>query len=112
MSWFIEGGAMMYVVLLAGMTAFAMAVVHAAQPKSWSLAIAGAFIALTLLAGAGGTLLGRKATNDAIAAVDPTMAEQIREQGYAEAGHAIVFAAILAGLCAVPFAAGEIKRRK
>src|SRR5262245_56434799 len=112
MSWFVEGGAMMYVVLLAGLTAFSMAVVHAAQPKSWSLALAGAFIALTLVAGAGGTLLGRKATEDAIANVEPSMAEQIREQGYKEAGHAIVFAAILTAIAAVPFAAGEIRRRK
>lgn len=110
--WFYEGGTMMYVVLLAGLFALPMAIVHAAQPKTWSLVIAGVLLAVVLLAGAAGTMLGRKNVNDALQLVDAAQSDELREVGYREASRPITFAAILVALGAIPFAIGEIKRRK
>lgn len=110
--WFYEGGAMMYVVLLAGLFALSMAIVHAAQPKTWSLVLAGSLLAVVLLAGAAGTLLGRSKVDEVLAVVSPEDREQIREAGYREASRPITFAAIVVALGAIPFAIGEIKRRR
>ena len=110
--WFYEGGIMMYVVLLAGIAAISLAVVHAAQPKTWSLAFAAGLLFLVLLSGAAGTLLGRSKVNAALVLVSSADVERFREVGYREASRPIVFAAIVCAIGAIPFAAGEIKRKK
>jgi hypothetical protein len=110
--WFYEGGFMMYVVLLAGLIAIPLAIVHAAQPKRWSLAISGGFLVLVLASGAAGTLLGRMKVNQVLPLVAPDQVEALKEQGYKEASRPIVFAAIVVGIGAIPFAFGEIKRKK
>jgi hypothetical protein len=110
--WFYEGGFMMYVVLLAGLCAIPLAIVHAAQPKTWSLASSAGLLVLVLLSGAAGTLYSRAQVDRVIPLADPSQAEMLREQGYREASRPLVFAAVMFGLGAIPFAAGEIKRKR
>ncbi len=103
---------MMWVIALLLFPCFAMVVVHAAQPRTWSLYLAAGSLALIFLAGAAGTLLGRHTVEAAVAHVGPDEVEHLREAGYREASRPIIFAAIACALGAIPFALGEIKRQR
>lgn len=111
-TWFYEGGAAMWVIALLTLPCFAFAIIHAAQPKMWSLFLTAGLAALVFLTGIGGTVFGRINVQAALEVVEPSQADQIREIGYREASRPITFAAIICALAAIPFAAGEIKRKR
>src|SRR5690349_21625122 len=108
--WFREGGAFMFVTLFVFLGAFAASVAHAVKPKFSTLIIAGGLAVGTFVAGLAGTMLGRKAVEDAVATVDPSMVAGIRAIGMKEAGIPIRFGSGLAVLASIPLAVGEVRR--
>ncbi len=109
--WFIEGGFMMYVVLLVGVNAVAISVFHAVLVRKWSLIVSAACVIAMLLAGAAGTAIAKQRVEAAIAMVDPSMRAQLEEVGNREASRPIELAGILAVLPAIMIVTGEIRRQ-
>src|SRR5437868_1561256 len=83
--FFLEGGGWMYPIALFGLVSVA-AGATAFATRSRGTALAGlALAALVMLLGVAGMMRGRALTDDAIAHVEPSIAEAIRAQGHKEA---------------------------
>jgi hypothetical protein len=111
---FREGGFTMYWILLLGLGGLALAVVHAAMPRKWSLITAVVMFAFV----AGIAILGmrdgrRKVENGAVGLDrEPELKERMLAQGYLEAMRPVQFAGVLTALGGVLVGAGEVRRRK
>lgn len=110
--YFVEGGFTMYPALCFGVFGVALALASLgslfASSRKFPIGIGIAAMLVALMAlgtGVVGTMLGRRATEDAIANVDPEFGERIRAQGYEEADNNLV----LGGLASVtPLLAGML----
>jgi hypothetical protein len=110
-TWFHEGGWPMYLLVLLGLEGMTVGALHIAFAQRWTRILAGSALASILIFGAFGTWLGRTRTEEALRAVDPAMAAQLREVGEREASRPIEFAVVLAGLTLVPFVVGELRKK-
>jgi hypothetical protein len=111
-TWFLEGGFMMWIVLIAGLNGVGFAVIHAIVAQKWSLMVSAGLVIATLGAGAAGTGLGRSRVEAAIAMVDPSQRALLEEVGYREASHPVQFGGGLAVLPAILIVVGELRRAR
>jgi hypothetical protein len=109
--WFQEGGWPMYLLVVLGLDGMTAGALHLALGQRWTRLVALSALTLILVAGAFGTWLGRTRTEEALRAVDPSMAAQLREVGQREASRPIQFALVLAGVSLVPFVVGELRKK-
>jgi hypothetical protein len=112
MEMFQEGGFAMYWILLLGLGALAMGVVHAAMARKWSLIVSA--ILLALIAGIAllGTMDGRHKVENGIVGVEPELKARMLAQGYKEAMRPVQFGGIVVGLAGALVVVGEVRRRK
>ena len=114
MEIFQEGGFTMYWILLLGLGGLALAVVHAAMPRRWSLITA--VIMFVLVAGIAvfGMKDGRRKVENGAIGLDrePELKERMLAQGYTEAMRPVEFAGVLTALGVVLVGTGEARRRK
>lgn len=111
---FKEGGAVMYPLLALDVLLFPLSVPFLAvaiasrwvpQARVPALVLAGLQLVggvLVGLVGVGGWLRGRQVVEEALAVVDPSMVEQIREVGYAEAAQPLKFGLVSALFVILP----------
>ena len=103
---------MMYLIALLALPALGFAIVHAAAPQRWTLAVAGGLLAAVLALGALGTMMGRSRTDAAVAVVNPDDRLMLQHVGYLEASRPIELAGGVAVVCVVPLAIGQLRRRQ
>ena len=111
---FQEGGGSMPWILLSGLMGLAMAFVHAAIARRWSLVTTVLLFALVVGTAVLGTMDGRrKVENGAVGlAHEPALKARMLAQGYKEAMRPVQLAGILVALGGVLVAAGEVRKRK
>jgi len=114
MEIFQEGGVSMYWILLVGLLGLAMAVVHAAITRRWSLITTVILLALVVGIAALGTMDGRhKVENGAVGLEhEPELKARMLAQGYEEAMRPVQFAGILVVLTGALVTVGEVRRRR
>lgn len=114
MEIFQEGGFTMYWILLLGLGGLALAVVHAAMPRKWSLITAVIMFALVAGIAVFGMKDGRRKVENGAVGLDrePELKERMLAQGYTEAMRPVQFAGVLTALGVVLVGAGEVRRRK
>jgi hypothetical protein len=107
---FQEGGFAMYPIACFGVLGVALALASLgslfAPSRKFPIGVGLAAMIIGLMAlgmGVAGTMLGRRATEDAIVMADPELGEMIRAQGYAEANNNLIFGGLVS---AVPLLAG------
>lgn len=107
--FFAEGGPGMWLVLFVGVAAIGAALAHLRQvERTRDLAI-GLLVACVVVGG-GFMVYLRGRVDDALMAVDPSQAEAIREQGYAESLRPLELAIGLAVIGGAIVAAAEARR--
>ncbi|HEY0251720.1 MAG TPA: hypothetical protein VGC41_09345 [Kofleriaceae bacterium] len=118
MGWFVQlvhqGGATMFWIIYLAAPALLAALVYLVKPQPWLRWIRLALLVLVLAAGAYGTFRNQRLVDDAVAGMAheaPADIEMMREQGAIEAKRPIELAGVVAGVLAVLFLAGEIRRR-
>lgn len=112
--YFVEGGFTMYPVACLGVFGVALALASLgslfAPSRKFPIGIGIAAMIVALMAlgtGIVGTMLGRRATENVMANVDPEFGERIRAQGYEESDNNLVLgglasaAPLLAGMLAI-----------
>jgi hypothetical protein len=111
---FQEGGFSMFWVLLLGLPGIAMAVVHAAMARKWSLIVTTILFALVVGSAVFGTMNGRHKCENGIVGLDlePDLKAQMMAQGYKEAMRPVQFAGIVIVPGVALLAVGEVRRRK
>jgi len=114
MEIFQEGGFTMYWILLLGLGGLALAVVHAAMPRKWSLITAVVMFALVAGIAVFGMRDGRLKVENGAVGLDrePELKERMLAQGYLEAMRPVQFAGVLTALGVLLVGAGEVRRRK
>ena len=114
MEIFQEGGVSMYWILLLGLLGLAVAVVHAAITRSWSLITTVILLVLVVGIAALGMMDGRhKVENGAVGLEhEPELKARMLAQGYAEAMRPVQFAGIVFVLTGALVTVGEVRRRK
>lgn len=114
MEMFQEGGFAMYWILLLGLGGLAMAVVHAAIARKWSLIVTAVLLALIAGVAAVGTMDGRRKVENAMAGLDPEpdLKARMQAQGYKEAMRPVQLGGIVIVPCAVLLVVGEVRRRQ
>jgi hypothetical protein len=112
MRWFLEGGAGMWLIAVAGLAGIACAAVHAATrdagPRLAALALLGVAFALGVVL----TMQARARVDNAIREVDPEMRDRLRVVGYEESSHLVELAIALAAVGAIPIAVGALRKRR
>lgn len=89
--WFHEGGWPMYPIFLVAFGGLPLALLHALLAHRVTAILTGLALFFALGLGAGGMLLGRSKTDQALTMVNPRDAEMIRVQGYAESAVCLQF---------------------
>jgi hypothetical protein len=87
-----------------------LAIAHAAVAARWSAIAVGALLAAVFALGLAGTMWGRSRTDEALRVVDASMADELKQVGYAEASRPTDLAILFACAAAVPIAIGETRR--
>ena len=100
--------------LVVGLVALslALAVVHAVRPSRSTLVWAVVTLAVAVLGGLFGTAVGLVASFGGVASIDPSMKSTVLARGISEAMNCTAFALGGALLWSVPFAVGEVRRRR
>lgn len=109
--FFAEGGPGMWLVLLLGIVAIGAAAAHLAQREGTRDVAIGLLVACVVVGG-GFMVYMRGRVDDALMAVDPSLAEAIREQGYAESLRPLQLAIGLAVIGGALVAAAEARRER
>ena len=111
---FQEGGFAMYWILLLGLGALAMAVLHAAMPRKWSLIVTGILLAVIATVALFGTMDGRKKVENGAVGLErePELKTRMLAQGYKEAMRPIQFAGLLVVVCTALVSVGQARTRK
>jgi len=114
MEIFQEGGVSMYWILLLGLLCLAMAAIHAAITRRWSLITTVILLALVVGIAVLGMMDGRqKVENGAVGvAHEPELKARMLAQGYKEAMRPVQFAGILVVLAGALVTVGEVRRRR
>ena len=111
--FWLEGGAVMYPILLLGLVAETVAVVALLTRSSGVALAALALAALPLCLGVVGRAQGRRGTDQALAMVSPEHQEAIRAAGYAESERPLQLGGVLTLLTLPTAAAGfAVSRRR
>jgi len=90
----------------------AVTLLHALMARTWSRWLAAGGIAMVLVVAIWGTLRARQFADETSELVDPAEVAEVRAQGYAEAKRPIEVGGVLAGVFLVPFAIGEVRKRR
>jgi hypothetical protein len=112
--WFHEGGWPMYPIFLLAFGGLPLALLHAFLAHRVTALLTGVALFLALTLGAGGMLLGRAKTDEALAMVNAKDADMIRTQGYAESAVCLQFGGGVAAAMVPFFLVGTVRmlRRK
>ncbi len=100
--------------LVVGLVALslALAVAHAVRPSRTTLVWAVVAVAVSVLGGLFGTVVGLMVSFGGVAGVDPSMKSTVLARGISEAMNCTAFALGGAMIWGVPFAVGEVRRRR
>ena len=114
MEIFQEGGFTMYWILLLGLGGLALAVLHVAMPRKWSLITAVIMFALVNGIGLYGMRDGRRKVENGAVGLDrePELKERMLAQGYLEAMRPVQFAGVLTAVGIILVGGGERRRKK
>jgi len=114
MEIFQEGGFTMYWILLLGLGGLAVAVVHAAMARKWSLITAAIMFVLVAGIAVFGMKDGRQKVDSGALGLDrePELKERMLAQGYTEAMRPVQFAGVLTAPAVLLVGLGEVRRRK
>jgi hypothetical protein len=114
MEMFQEGGVSMYWILLLGLLALAMAVMHAAITRRWSLVTTVILLVLVIGIAVLGMMDGRHKVENAAVGLEhePDLKARMLAQGYKEAMRPVQLAGIPVVLAGGLLIAGEVRRRR
>jgi hypothetical protein len=112
MSFFMMGGAFMYLILLCAVPMLVAGVLHLIFARKWSLILVTCLVVLPPLVGVVGYLSGRSKVNAAISYAAPQHREELKRVGYQQAGYPLYFGVGSGVVGIVPLAIGEVRRRK
>jgi hypothetical protein len=113
-----EGGPTMLLLLALAAPALGLAVAHAAVARGWSRWAGWVVFAAVIAVAVAGTAMGRHRTDRALDGLAHTEvaadfdADELRARGYAEANRPVQLGGVLAALCLVPLAIGELRMRR
>jgi hypothetical protein len=90
----------------------ALAIAHAVRPTRTTLVWSVVALAVSLLGGILGTVLGLMGSFGGIAPVDPSMKATVLAEGISAAMNSTAFALVGSVLWGIPFVVGEVRRRR
>jgi hypothetical protein len=114
MEVFQQGGFAMYWILLLGLAAIPMGIVHAAMARKWSLIVSAILLALIGGMAVFGTMTSLHKVDNALTGLDlePALMAQMKAQGHKEAMRPVQFGGIVVALGGALLIVGEVRRRK